>query len=175
MIAAWPQADKKLMDAEAEALFERFQGVVTAIRNTRAELNIPLESRPAVHLASAKPDVRKFFDDHRPLLQTLAATGDVSVEAAHRKASQAAATVVDGVEVVIPLTGLIDAGKERARLQQRVDELTKQLAGIESRLKDAQFTARAPKEVVEQTRERRAQLQETLKKFSDHLALLKTM
>ena len=192
MVAPWPKADKKLVDAEAERLFEQLQGVVTAIRTTRAELNVPLESRPAVRLAASQAAVRSFFEAHRPLLQALAALGTVDVGAAREsppragsrratkdsgagKAKDAAAMVVDGVEVLMPLAGLIDTGKERSRLQQRVDELTKQLSGIEARLKDAQFTAKAPKEVVDQTKERHAQIQETLKKFSDHLALLQSM
>ena len=175
MTAPWPKAEKKLVDAEAERLFERLQGVVAAIRNTRAELNIPLDSRPAVRLAASQDAVRSFFETHRPLLQALAALGTVDVGATREHAKDAAAMVVDGVEILMPLVGLIDAGKERARLQQRVEELTKQLAGIEGRLKDDQFTSKAPKEVVEQTQERRAQVRELLKKFSDHLSLLQSM
>ena len=179
MEAEWPKASKHLIDEEAEGLFDRFQAVVGAIRNTRAELNVPLDRRPTVRLSSAKPALRQFFESHRPLLQALASTGEVTVDATRQRIpltrQHAARMVVDGVEVVMPLEGLIDAGKERARLQQRVDELTKQLAGIDARLKDARFTSKAPNEIVEQTRARRAQAQDTLKKLSDHLELLQTM
>ena len=65
-----------------------------------------------------------------------------------------------------------DIDKERERLRQRLEELTKHLAQIDARLRDAQFTGKAPAEVVEQTKQRRTEVQETLAKFSDHLAVL---
>ncbi|MBI4343030.1 MAG: class I tRNA ligase family protein, partial [Candidatus Omnitrophica bacterium] len=175
MTAAWPKASSKLIDEEAEEAMEQFQAVVGAIRNTRAELNLPLDSRPAVRLVAKQPKIRQFFDAHRPLLQALAQVGETVVEAAGQRPKDAAAMVVDGIEVLIPLAGLIDTQKERARLQQRVEELTKQLAQTEARLKDKRFTGKAPKEVVEQTKARRTQIQDTLKKFSDHLAVLQSM
>ena len=175
MLASWPKASAKLIDEEAEEYMARFQAVVGAIRNTRAELNLPLDSRPTVRLVSKQPKVRQFLDTHRPLLQALAQVGDTAVESAAQRPKDAAAMVVDGIEVLIPLAGLIDTQKERARLQQRVDELTKQLAQTEARLNDKQFTGRAPKEVVEQTKARRTEIQDTLKKFSDHLAVLQSM
>ena len=175
MTAAWPKASSKLVDEEAEADMGRLQAVVGAIRNTRAELNLPLDSRPAIRLVTKQPKVRQFFDAHRPLVQALTQAGDTAVESSAQRPKDAAAMVVDGVEILMPLAGLIDTQKERARLQQRVEELTKHLAGIEARLKDKQFTAKAPAEVVEQTKTKRAEVQETLKKFSDHLAVLQAM
>jgi valyl-tRNA synthetase len=175
MVAAWPTPSKRLIDDDAEELIEQFKAVVTAIRNTRSELNVPLGSRPPIHLASAKPAVRAFFESHRALLQTLAHAGEVRVSAGRQRLQQAAATVVDGIEVLIPLVGLIDAAQERQRLQQRVDELTKQLSQLDQRLHDAQFTTKAPQDILEQTKTRRAQVRETLKKFSDHLAAIQSM
>lgn len=175
MKAEWPKVEKRLIDREAERLFERLQAVITAIRTTRSELNVPVESRPPVHLASPQAEVRMFFEIHRPLLQQLAALGDISVEAKRQAVRHAAAMVVDGVEVLMPLEGLIDPAKERARLQQRLDDLTRQRAQAEARLKDRQFTTKAPAEVVEQTKTRRAELQDTAKKVSEHLAVLQGM
>jgi valyl-tRNA synthetase len=84
-------------------------------------------------------------------------------------------TVVDGVEVVTPLGGLIDAQKETKRLQQQVEEKTSYIARTQARLNDPQFTGKAPPEVVEQTRSQLAQAQETLKKLSEYLAVLQSM
>ena len=175
MIAPWPQAGAKIMDERTERAFGQVIGVAAAVRTLRAELNIPIQSRPDAHLIVDSDTARRFLHGQKLLIQSLAQLNQVTITTAPHRPKNAAATIVDGVEVVIPLAGLIDAGKECARLQQRVEELTKQLAGIEGRLKDPQFTTKAPADVVEQTRTRRAQVQETLKKFSDHLALLQSM
>ena len=175
MTAPWPKPSKALLDPEAERLFDRFKAVVVAIRNTRAELNVPAESRPHVRLASTQGAVREFFKTHRALLQALASIGTVDVETHRQRVKHAAATVVDGIEVLIPLEGLIDPNKERQRVHQRVQELTKHLAQLDGRLKNQQFTRKAPKGIVDQARTKRRQVHDTLKKFADHLDLLQSM
>ncbi len=175
MVAEWPKASKKLIDEKAEEQFEQFKAVVVTIRNTKAELNVPLDARPPVRLSSAQAPVRAFFEAHRPLLQVLAGTGEISVEAARQRIKHAAASVVDGIEVVIPLEGMIDPAKERGRLEQRITELTNHVKRLEAQLANTQFTKRAPRDVVEQTKTALTQARENLKKSSEHLAVLQSM
>ncbi len=175
MVARWPKAAAKLVDREAERLFAAFQAVIVAIRTTRSELNVPLESRPPVRLAVPHAAVREFLESHRALLQQLAALGEVHVDAKRRPVPHAAAMVVDGIEVLMPLEGLIDPAKERQRLQQRLDDLARHISQTEARLKDTQFTSKAPAEVVQQTNTRLAQLQDNAKKLAEHLAVVQAM
>ncbi|MBI3996470.1 MAG: valine--tRNA ligase [Candidatus Omnitrophica bacterium] len=175
MKAAWPKPDKKLIDDEAESQFERFTAVVGAIRTTRAELNVPPDRKPPVHLITQHAALRSFFESQQSLLKTLAGVGEVHVAAKAQKPKDAASAVVDGIEVILPLAGLIDVDKERARKQQQVEELTKHLQQAEARLKDRHFTEKAPAEVVQGARDRKTQLEETLKKTAEHLAVLQAM
>jgi len=175
MVAEWPKASKQLIDEDAEAQFERFKAVVAAIRNTKAELNVPADAKPPVRLSTGQASVRSFFEAHSPLLQVLAGIGEVHVEATRQRIKHAAATVVDGIEVLIPLEGIIDPAKERGRLEQRVTELTNHIKRLEGQLANTQFTERAPKEVVDQMRATLTQARETLKKSSEHLAVLQSM
>ncbi|MBI3320706.1 MAG: valine--tRNA ligase [Candidatus Omnitrophica bacterium] len=175
MVAPWPKADVKQVDAAAESHMERLKDVVSAIRTTRAELNVPPDRKPPVHLISPQSSLRAFFESQQPLLQMLAGVGDVHVTAQMPKPKDAAITIIDGMEVILPLAGLIDVAKERARIEQRVAELTKHLRQAEARLKDANFTGKAPAEIVQGARDRKAQLEETLKKTTEHLAVLQAM
>ncbi len=175
MVAPWPKAAKKLINPEAEAKFEQFKAVVTAIRTTRAELNVPPASKPPVRLAAKDASTRAFFEAHQQLLQTIAGVSEVTVSAKSERHKDAASSIVDGIEVVLPLAGLIDTAKETQRLQQRVAELTNYLAKTDARLRDPQFTEKAPAEIIEQTKHQRAQTHETLKKVSEYLSILQTM
>jgi len=175
MVAPWPKAEKKLIDPEAEEQFERFKAVVTAIRTTRAELNVPLTSRPPVRLSAKDAATRAFFEAHQQLLQAIAGVSEVTVSAKSERHKNAASSIVDGIEVILPLAGLIDTAKETQRLQQRVAELTNYLAKTDARLRDPQFTQKAPTEIIEQTKAQRAQTHETLKKVSEYLSILQTM
>lgn len=76
---------------------------------------------------------------------------------------------------MVPLAGLIDPGKERQRIEGRIKELTDELARLSGRLADTQFVQRAPKEVVDQMKTRRAEVADALKKFSGHLELLQVL
>ncbi len=174
MIAPWPKASTKLLDPEAEASIGRFKAVVTAIRTTRAELNVPHDRRPAVHLI-AKPSKVRIFLDLNLLLRAMAQVGDITVAASGKRPKDAATAMVEGIEVFVPLTGLIDVQKELARLKQQVEALNRQLAQVDARLRDAQFTSKAPKDVIDQAKDRRTQVQESLKKLSEHLAVLQSM
>jgi valyl-tRNA synthetase len=172
MRAPWPTAEARWRAPEIEAQFATFQAIVAGIRNTRAELNVPVDTKPAVRLAATSPDTRRFLEEQRAGLQLLAHVGEVSVAETVAKSRDSAATVVDGVEVVLPLAGLIDVARERGRIQARIEELAQELSRIDARLADAQFTDRAKPEIVEHTRARRAEVVETVKKFAGHLELL---
>ena len=176
MTAEWPKAVKQLIDPEAEQQFERFKAVVTSIRTTRAELNVPNDRKtPVVWLISKDVATRHFFDNHKASLQALAQVSEVAALEDFHKQKDATTAVLDDVEVVIPLGGLIDVQKETKRLQQRVAELTNYLAKTDARLRDSQFTEKAPAAVIEQTKAQRAQAGETLKKLSEYLAILHAM
>ena len=175
MVAAWPEADKKLINAEAEKQFASFQAVVTAIRTTRAELNVPVDRKPSVHLIAKDAGVRSFFKAHGLWLQALAQVSEVAVSEQGEKQKDTASAVVDGVEVLLPLAGLIDKEKETQRLKQRVAELARWLESTSKRLNDPQFTGKAPAEVIEQTKAQQAQNQETLKKLNEYLSVLQAM
>ncbi len=175
MTAEWPTASKALIDRDTEALFERFKAVVTAIRNTKAELNVPITARPAVQLSSRQRSIRDFFETHRSFVQALARVGEIAIGEGLTKPRDAAVTVVDGIDVVIPLTGMIDAAKERQRLQTRVKELTSELARLDGRLNDQQFMQRAPQDVIDGVKAKRPDVEETLKKLTGHLHLLESL
>ncbi|MBI3319385.1 MAG: valine--tRNA ligase, partial [Candidatus Omnitrophica bacterium] len=175
MVSPWPKVDKKLVDEDAEEQVALFQAVVTAIRNTKAELNVPIDTHPPVQLSAKRRETRQFFEAHRPFVQALAHVGDVTIGEAAGRPRDAAATVVDGVEVIVPLAGFIDVARERTRIQARVAELAQQLERLDAQLRDSQFTERAPKEIVEQAKAKRAEVADTHNKFASHLQLLQAL
>ncbi len=57
MVAAWPKANARLRNRQVEDQFKQLQAVIAAIRNIRAELNVPTDSRPAVRLLTKQAAV----------------------------------------------------------------------------------------------------------------------
>jgi valyl-tRNA synthetase len=62
------------------------------------------------------------------------------------------ALLAGGLEVVIPLEGIVDVAKERGKLEGELAGLEKQLAALRGRLGNAGFTDKAPPQVVEAER-----------------------
>ena len=89
-----------------------------------------------------------------------------------KKPENAAVTVVGNLEIYVPLQGLIDFDKESERLKKEEGRINSEIKSIASRLKDKNFTGKAPKEVVENQRLRKAELELQVKKIGDNLTAL---
>jgi valyl-tRNA synthetase len=163
--AEWPRprARANLVDAGA-AEFELVRAVVDALRQLRSDYNVPpgrVVDATVVAAAGVPPHV---YAQEAALVGGLTRANVAVAEAAPAGAA-AHAVLAGGAEVVLPLAGLVDLGKERDRLAKELDQLDRQLAALRGRLANAGFTSRAPAAVVEAERdkergwaERRAQL-----------------
>jgi valyl-tRNA synthetase len=73
---------------------------------------------------------------------------------------KSAAAVVSASKLVVPLADLIDLDAEVARQQKKLDKLSAEKNSLEGRMKNEKFVANAPKELVEQTNARIAELKQ---------------
>jgi valyl-tRNA synthetase len=155
-----PAADEG-WEAEQIADFEMLQEVVRAIRNLRTEKRVP-PSRKLEALVAAG-DRAGMLDAQRDTIAHLASLdpqGFTVAAVLDEKPSNAAALTVLGVEIYLPLEGLVDPAAERARLQKELTETESQIARLESLL-GSSFAGRAPANVVERERQKLATFQET--------------
>ncbi|HET8945486.1 MAG TPA: valine--tRNA ligase [Candidatus Polarisedimenticolia bacterium] len=170
--AAWPRprADDPALDPGAERDMEALMEVVGRVRNLRAEVNIDPGRRVTVLIRPRDAATRALLESQGDLVRTLARlealllTDDLG---ANGPASRAVATAGD---LALPLAGLLDVDAERRRLEREIERLAKEREGHASRLRNADFVARARPEVVEKVRgidreigERLDRLQATLR------------
>jgi valyl-tRNA synthetase len=163
-LAAWPSAKRTWVDAGAEKQVEFIQALVVAVRNLRAECNLPAGRRVPVVVRGAAAQlelVERLRDQILPLarIETLTVSRDGS------RPKVAASAVVAGAEVFLPLAGLIDVDEERARLAKEAAKLLDDLEGVKKKLRNQDFLRKARADVVEREKERLAQLEETLEKL----------
>jgi valyl-tRNA synthetase len=154
------------LDGRAEREMNLVIELITKIRNLRATFNIPpstpLDAEILVTDSSSRAVVEQMQDHIKRLgrLERLSLVDALSVKKGSARA------VLAGAEISLPLEGLIDFEKERARLSQSVEKLRKEYEGVERRLGNADFTERAAPEIVAQTRERVAELQHQIEKLN---------
>ena len=112
---------------------------------------------------------------HAPLLNAIARIAEITVLTAGDNAPESATALVGDMRILIPLAGLIDVAAERERLARESGKLAKQKSMLEGKLGNANFTEKAPAEVVENERKKLSDIQlamTQLKQQQDRLELL---
>jgi valyl-tRNA synthetase len=159
MVARWPAAVPALADDTAETEMARLIDVVRTVRNLRAEYNVA-PSRPVeARIFAADAGVRARLADVLPLVAALARVEPVTLVDRPERPRDAAVETAGGVELAIPLTGLIDdLAAEASRIAREVEKVERELAGVETKLANPQFAERAPDDVKAEVEEKGTQL-----------------
>ena len=145
--------------------------VVRAVRNIRSELNVPPAKKVEIRL-KGQPEELAFLKDHEEILRRLARADRVAYADADYIPVGDATAVVDGIEVCIPLAGLIDFDQEAKRLGKEIDKVKAEQARVTGQLNNEKFTANAPEDIVDALRDRRAALEQKLGKLGKNLELV---
>jgi valyl-tRNA synthetase len=171
IVARWPAAEASASGAaEDQRAFGVIQALVTAVRNARAEKNVPAGRRiSAVVVAGER---QPLIESERKTIAALARLDPdgltVHAELANPPA-KSVPLVVGEVEVYLPLEGLVDAIAEKARLSAELGKVQAQITRLETLLGGA-FAERAPAEVVEKERAKLAELKQAQEKIRSQLA-----
>ena len=176
MISKWPVADESLIDPEAERGMNAIMDSIKAIRNMRAEVNAnPGKKIPAIMLVSE--DLREVVAHNDSYIKLLGGIDNLELRALNgEKPENAMAAVVTGIEVYLPLAGLIDVEKETQRLSKELAAMEKDLQRAGGKLNNAGFLAKAPEDVIAKERAKYEELSgkiEAVKKRMAYLAELK--
>jgi valyl-tRNA synthetase len=163
-LAPWPTAKRSWVDVDAERQVEFVQSLVVAVRNLRAECNLPAGRRVPVVVRGAAEQL-ELVERLRDQILPLARIETLTVARDGTRPKVAASAVVAGAEVFLPLAGLIDVDEERARLAKEAAKLLDDLEGVKKKLRNQDFLRKARADVVERERTRLAQLEETLDKL----------
>jgi valyl-tRNA synthetase len=156
-IAAWPTYPETWHDAGAEAVVAQWQEKITAIRNLRAERNVPTAAKVAPIILAGEP-VASILRSGEAFIRSLANASSVTIAERAERPKECAVAVLADAEILLPLEGLIDREAETARHRKALADLDKQLASIRGKLGNEGFVSRAKPEVVAQQRAKEAEL-----------------
>ena len=172
--ASWPAAEEGMRDPAAEAQMEILMEVVRAIRHVRSEMNVPPGTRAKAILVAPEEEVRKLLSRWGGYVRDLARC-DLEVAAGlSGRPEQAAHAVARGVEIFVPLKGLIDLEKEIGRLEKELAAVGRELARVQGKLANENFLNKARPEVIEKERAKEADLLSAKEALAGRLALLKS-
>ncbi len=163
-LSPWPEL-AGLADADVEAEVGWVVDLVSEVRSARSETNVPAGSQIPLVLVAPSQAVRARLARWDETLRRLARLCAITVADASPKS--AVQLIVRGEVAALPLEGVVDLKAEGARLAKEAGKLRGEIAKIEAKLGNADFLARAPEEVVEEQRERRAEAGARLAKVEE--------
>ncbi|MCC6146870.1 MAG: valine--tRNA ligase [Anaerolineaceae bacterium] len=174
LIAAhWPKVqDDEGWEVQKIAGFTLVQDIVRAIRNLRAEKKVtPGKKISALLAADEKTALLRSQQTVITALAHLDAASFQVVDKLAEKPQNAASVVLAGVEIYLPLTGMVDVAMERTRLEKELQEALLQIGRLESLL-GSPFAQKAPAAVVEKEKEKLADFYQTADKLKEQLKSL---
>ncbi|MBL6853280.1 MAG: class I tRNA ligase family protein, partial [Alphaproteobacteria bacterium] len=168
--AAWPDFSTLPKFEDARRDLQWVIDLVSGVRSARAEMNVPPASYIPLMLPHADPEIMSRLDRHRDTIRTLARLS--SAEYSDVILRNSAQFVLDRQIVALPLAGIIDFAKERARLEKELKKATDEIARFDAKLNNEQFVAKAPEDVLAEQRDKRAEAIATAARLKEAVARL---
>jgi len=174
MVAAWPSASELsgFADEGAERSISRLIEIVTGIRAVRARYKIPPKQGVAVVIKTSGDADDQWVNSEFGEMHRLAGVSEFSAGVGAVKPEHSATVIASGMEVYVPLEGLVDFEAEAARLTKERARLAADLDKFERKLSNPGFLAKASADIVEKDRAKAADLAEALGLVDAQLAEL---
>jgi valyl-tRNA synthetase len=150
-LARWPDAGPELADPAADRELTWVIGLIEDIRSARAQMGVAVGLKLDLVCVDLDEAGRQAWARNEALIRRLARIDRMTSGAAPRGSIT---LPCDGGLFALPLAGVIDIAAEQARLQKALDALEKELAGLQARLSNPAFLAKAKEEVVDEARAR---------------------
>ena len=170
IVAQWPEYRADLAFKAEESMMETVMEAIRAIRNRRAEMNVPPSKKAALYIMTAKPQI---FVEGEGFLQRLAYADSVTMLEAEPAQMDGLITITTAdAKLYIPMGQLVDVVKEQERIRKELDTARKFLASLEAKLSNEKFVSRAPEAVVAAEREKAAKTKDLITQLEQSEAAL---
>ena len=173
MISEFPKYDAALDFPEAEKEMEIIMSAIGAVRNRRAEMNVPPSKKAKLIIVTDKEDV---FRSGEVFFTKLASASEVEITTDRALVpANAVNIVVEGAELFLPLAELVDKDKELERLNKEKKDLEAEIKRVEGKLSNQGFIAKAPQKVVDEEKAKGEKYREMLEKVVLSIAAMENM
>ena len=170
IIAPWPKGDIQTYDDVGNDM-EVIQELVTSIRAMRSRVNIP-PSKSVKLIIKCNEHKRSLISQNDELLISLAKLDSYEYSDSKDKISESATSVVRGMQLYIPLKGLVDLEKEKIQLMKRKIKIEDLLKGIDQKLSNENFINNAPEKIIKGEKEKELSLKDELTKINSNISML---
>ncbi len=166
-LAQWPVYDEALEAPQSAKEMELLMDIIRAVRNIRAEVNVPMSKKIELLVKPSNEAALAILVKNEEYISRFCGTSSLEISVAITAPEKAMSAIVTGVELYLPLAGLIDISQEIIRLEKELKTLNSEVERVEKKLANEGFVAKAPAQVIE---EERAKMQDYVEKRDKVLA-----
>tara|TARA_B100001778_G_scaffold97325_1_gene79502 strand:+ start:53 stop:2686 length:2634 start_codon:yes stop_codon:yes gene_type:complete len=170
IVSMWPNGNYDF-DDDVDGAMTVLQELITSIRAIRSRMNIAPSKNVDLKIKCSKGQ-SDLISQNKKLFMALAKIDSYDYGSSMERPPQSATAVVHGMELYIPLDGLVDLDKEKMQLEKRKIKIEGLLIGIDKKLSNKQFINNAPENVVDGERKKGVNLRDELTKINSNLEIL---
>ena len=173
IIAKWPEYREDLAFKAEESHMESVMDAIRAIRNRRAEMNVPPSRKAALYVLTSKPQV---YAEGEGFIQRLAYADTVTMLDKEPENLNGMVTIPTAdAKLYIPMGQLVDVAKELDRISKELEKNRKFLSSLEAKLSNEKFVSRAPEAVVNAEKEKAQKTRDLIASLEQSEAALKSL
>ena len=162
MISDWPKIRQRVN--YPDDVIEKIKQIIVEIRNIRAKMNVHPSKK--VDLVFVTTKYEKEIKETQDFILKLGFGKNITIQANKKEISEDAISIIrDGIELYMPLEGLVDLEEETKRRGEEIKKIEFEIQRAEKMLNNPGFVNKAPKEKVEEERTKLAKYQEMLSKL----------
>ena len=170
MVAQWPSCSDALGFPQEEASMESIMDAIRAVRNRRAEMNVPPSKKSTLYIVTEKQEV---FRQGQAFITKLAYADELVIGSENPEGAEAMVScVTHDAKMFMPMDQLVDLEKERQRVDKELTKNRKALEGIEKKLSNPGFLSKAPEQVVSNERDKAEKLRGLIAQLEERLQKL---
>ena len=172
MLQPYPEPEQSKIDKTAEDDASWIKAVIIAIRNIRGEMDISPAKKLNVLLHNGNSNDLERLQRFESFLSTLAKLESITWLSAEETPPASATQLVNKMEVLVPIAGIIDKAAESQRLNKEIEKIIKELGRLQGKLNNEKFISKAPEEIVAAEKQKLAAAQAAKLKLEEQLEII---
>ncbi|OIJ10583.1 valine--tRNA ligase [Anaerobacillus alkalilacustris] len=149
-VAPWPVRNETQVFPEATKKMNLLKEIIRSVRNTRAELNVPMSKKIELLIKAKDSEVLSNLEEGRSYLEKFCNPDQLMLGTDLQAPEKSMSSVLSGVELYLPLAGLLDLDEEIARLEKELKRLNSEVERVQKKLNNQGFVSKAPAKVIEE-------------------------
>ncbi len=173
MIAPWPKKNKSHINDRAEKNMQKIMSIIKTIRNIKSDMNIPYGKEIELFLNINDDSQLNLINDNLYYIKSLIKTKSVNIDKHINKPEFSATGVLKGIEIFMPLKGIIDIDEETKRLEKRLKKTLNELSIASKKLNNRDFLKKAPEDVIKKEKKKANELKNIQERLQSNLENLR--